>query len=225
MYHKRNENIKKFYKDSTVALKKSKKSNEESYKSRSRRLNRQKRSFDEAFSPIFISNNEISREDPEMDEILNNIVEMKQDEKLLEEFDHKKSLLIDNYRKNQENLNKIIRNSEENMNLTTTEKTESTQSNIETIINDTMPKLETVITGSIKKAQNLSANFEDFIETFDDEEEAETTEAPKEKEKSDAPSSYADDGRITSHIFMTVAGKVKKIFDMISRVAQMFQYH
>lgn len=169
-----------------------------------------------------MTNNEIDQDDSDLDEVLNNIVEMKQDEKLLQEFDHQKSKLIENYRKNQQSLNKFMLATNEI--LTTTETTKSMEMNIETIITDTMPKIETVITGGIKKAENFTENLEDFIENFDDDEEEDddTTELPKGKENSSGITN-ADDGRLSHRIFLTVVGRVKKIFDIVSSFAHMFQ--
>ncbi|XP_003426648.1 uncharacterized protein LOC100678525 [Nasonia vitripennis] len=186
------------------------------------RSKRQKRSSDEMYNRAYkiIEDNGINRlEDPEMDEIWSNIIEMKQDEQLLKEFDRKKGWMMHNFN----DILATTQSSNVDEKSTTAKPVESTtQANIESMLVDAIPKLQNVITGGLKKAQNLTGSLEDFIENFDDEFSGNTTDTSSSE---NVESVDEGDGRLSHNIFQHMVGGVKKFFGLISNLANIFHRH
>ena len=187
-------------------------------------LKRKKRSDNSYVKYEVIKGNAIDRsEDPEMEEIWNNIVEMKQDEKLLEEFDRKKNQLIQNFRDTQNNFKNVESlatcSSDEASSTSTKIPVSTTQTNIESMLVDAIPKLENVITGGLKKAQNLTGSVEDFIDNFGS--DLETTENSQgNSESSDAVD--PSEATLSHNVFKSMVGSVKKFFGLVTGIAKIF---
>lgn len=195
-------------------------------KTKSDNLRRQNRSIDESINSDILKGNEIDRSDyPEMDEIWNEIVEMKQDEELLREYDRQKDQVIQNFREAQHYLEQQPPESQINVQNPTTAKTSesTTRVNLESMIVDAIPKLETVITGGLEKAENLTGNLEDFIENFDG--QLEDTTANSTENTGFTEHSDPNDGRLSHTVFKTVVGSVKKFFHLISGAVNAFHGH
>lgn len=182
------------------------------------RSKRQKRSSDKMYNRVYkvIDDNSINRlEDPEMEEIWSNIIEMKQDEQLLKEYDRERGWMMNNFK----NVLATTQSSNVDEKSTTAKIVESTtQANIESMIVDAIPKLQNVITGGLEKAQNLTGSLEDFIENFDDE-STDTSNSENVK------TADASDGRISHNIFQHMVGGVKKFFGLVSNLANIFRRH
>lgn len=193
------------------------------------RTKRQKRSFDAIYDQKYkaIRDNGINRfEDPEINEIWNNLIEMEQDEQLLNEYNRQKGQTI--HKETQRNFQRFLPSMTTQSStvdaISTAKIAESTtQVNLESMLVDAIPKLEGVITGGLVKAQNLTGSLEDFIEKFDDEEPG--SNATETSSSGNVESIEEDDGKISHNIFQHMVGSVKKFFGLLSNLAKIFHEH
>ncbi|XP_058808367.1 uncharacterized protein LOC131673974 [Phymastichus coffea] len=178
-------------------------------------LTRRKRSPNPAYD-YGVKYNHINRnEDSDMNEIWNDIIEMKHDE-ALDEYDKSKDELFSDFIKDQKLDNLSIDDKKDSKIQKVAEST--TKVNIESMIVEAIPKLENVITGSIEKAQNLTGNFEDFIENFDEQFDETTANI---EETSELPEDI-NNGRLSHGVFKSMIGGVKKFFNFISGITKIF---
>ncbi|KAJ8686991.1 hypothetical protein QAD02_022785 [Eretmocerus hayati] len=172
-------------------------------------------------------NNEINRsgDDVDIDEILNDIVEMKESQKLLEEFDERRTEMRQNFEDSQRNFEEYLRSTENSSTAAhpgtvTKNLMATTAAGIESVLVETIPKLQIAVNSEMEKAKNFTGSLEDFLQTFEDQDSG-VTETPE------TSSSTAVDGdeRISQYVFKSMVNGVNKIFGIVSKFAKVFQAH
>jgi hypothetical protein len=189
---------------------------------KNKNLPRQKRSIDQNYDYQIIENNGINRlNDPEINNIWNSITE---DEQLLQEYNKKNNNIIQNLIETQDNIKQYtepetqLSNNKTNLTIFNYEFT--TQTNIESILIDAIPKFQTVISGGLKKVENLTESLENFISNFNNSSDNTTRIL---KDRSEDTYKFEDiHEKLSRNIFKTMVGSVRKFFDLISGIANIF---